>query len=87
MRNHAKRFRVRVACDDPGTEQLACDCLARLGFEVTVAGEFAGLRMAEVERRVILQALHAHGGNRAATARALGLCEKTIYNRMKRYRL
>jgi len=43
--------------------------------------------MAEVERRVILQALHAHGGNRAATARALGLCEKTIYNRMKRYRL
>ncbi len=87
MGSAKKSSRVRVASDDPGTEQIACECLVRLGFDAVVAAEYAGLKMAEVERRVIVQALRAHGGNRAATARALGLCEKTIYNRMKRYRL
>ncbi|NJN14682.1 MAG: hypothetical protein HC813_03470 [Planctomycetes bacterium] len=61
--------------------------LARAGFDVVEGCEMAGLTMTEIERRIIEERLRAHGGNRAATARSLGLCEKTIYNKSKRYGL
>ena len=42
---------------------------------------------AEPERRLILQTLEAHHGNRQETAKALGINRTTLYKKMKRYGL
>ena len=47
----------------------------------------AGMTIAEVERRLIIETLAANGGNRASSARQLGVSEKTIYNKSKLYKL
>ncbi len=47
----------------------------------------AGLTMAEVERRLLIETLSACGGNRAESARRLGVSEKTIYNKFKQHKL
>jgi DNA-binding NtrC family response regulator len=39
------------------------------------------------ERWLILRALEQHGGNRSATARALGIDRTTLFNKMRRYAL
>jgi DNA-binding NtrC family response regulator len=46
----------------------------------------AGYTMDEIERWALQDTLEAVGGNKAAASRALGLCEKTIYNKLKRMR-
>jgi transcriptional regulator of acetoin/glycerol metabolism len=43
------------------------------------------LRMAEVERRAIVEALRACGGCVARASRALGISEATIYRKMRTY--
>ena len=45
-----------------------------------------GSRMEEVERAVILQALHTHNFNRSETARALGLSRRTLLYKIQRFR-
>ncbi|MBQ9129007.1 MAG: helix-turn-helix domain-containing protein, partial [Thermoguttaceae bacterium] len=47
----------------------------------------AGLTMAEIERRAIIEPMNACGGNRAQSARQLGVCAKTIYNKIKQFKL
>ena len=47
----------------------------------------AGLSLSEIECRAILETLRVCGGNKAAAARRLGVNEKTIYNKIKRYHL
>ncbi|MDR1382345.1 MAG: sigma 54-interacting transcriptional regulator [Planctomycetaceae bacterium] len=47
----------------------------------------AGITMAELERRLIIETITACGGNRAESARRLGISEKTIYNKFKQYKL
>jgi DNA-binding NtrC family response regulator len=44
-----------------------------------------GMPLEELERLAILQTLQLCRGNKAATARMLGVTEKTIYNKMSRY--
>jgi len=46
----------------------------------------AGYTMEEIERWALLDTLESVGGNKAAAARMLGVCEKTIYNKLKRIR-
>ena len=41
----------------------------------------------ELERQAILDTLNACGGNKAETARRLGISEKSIYNKLKRFSL
>ena len=41
----------------------------------------------DVERRVILRALSATNDNKAEAARLLGICERTLWYKLKRYRL
>ena len=48
------------------------------------SGTLAGLTLAEIERRAIIETLAACGGNKKAAARSLGIDEKSIYNKMKR---
>ncbi len=55
--------------------------------ESGVMSSLAGMTMADVERRAIVDTLRAVGGNKAAAARSLGVCEKTIYNKIKRLRI
>ena len=47
----------------------------------------AGRPLADIERDAILQTLDLCGGNKAEVARRLGISEKSIYNKMKRYEL
>ena len=47
----------------------------------------AGMTLAEMERHLIIETLAANGGNRASSARQLGISEKTIYNKSKQYKL
>jgi transcriptional regulator with PAS, ATPase and Fis domain len=43
--------------------------------------------MAECERALLRSVLDKHGGNRARTARELGLTSRTLYNKVKKYGL
>lgn len=45
---------------------------------------FAGLTLAELEKRAIEDTLRACNGNKAKSARMLGISEKSIYNKMRR---
>jgi DNA-binding NtrC family response regulator len=60
-----------------------------------VGGDFGGTRslnfqvgtsIEEVERRLIMATLEAHGGNKRKTADVLGVSLKTLYNRLNTYR-
>ena len=59
------------------------------GFEGWQDGPPAELKRAleGPERWLILRALELHGGNRSATARALGINRTTLFNKMRRYAL
>jgi DNA-binding NtrC family response regulator len=50
-------------------------------------GQLAGLTLAEIERRALIETLQMCRGNRAKTARHLGVSEKTIYNKIKQFNL
>ena len=45
----------------------------------------ASVPLAEVSQRLIKATLEITGGNRAAAARRLGVSERTIYNKVKRF--
>jgi DNA-binding NtrC family response regulator len=45
----------------------------------------AGKTLAEIEKQAIAETLTACGGNKALTARQLGISEKSIYNKMRRH--
>lgn len=51
------------------------------------ASSLAGMTLAEIERRALIQTLHACKGNRVKTARQLGVSEKTVYNKIKQFNL
>ncbi|MET3493617.1 DNA-binding NtrC family response regulator [Variovorax boronicumulans] len=67
------------------------------GFDETVPGALEtgsgdllveiGSQLADVERRVILATYESCGGNKERTAAVLGISMKTLYNRLKEYRL
>jgi DNA-binding NtrC family response regulator len=46
----------------------------------------AGKTLAEIEQLAIVQTLESTGGNKAMAARILGNSEKSIYNKMKRFK-
>lgn len=49
--------------------------------------KLAGLTLSEIELRAIVETLAACDGNKARTARELGISEKSIYNKMRRHGL
>src|SRR5258706_5192392 len=70
--------------------EITPSCLPR-----EVGGDFSGIRslnfqvgtsIEEVERRLIMATLDAHGGNKRKTADILGVSLKTLYNRLNTYR-
>ena len=71
-------------------EMLAIDVSRAGSADNSVRSErprLAGYSMDQIERWALIDTLESVGGNKAAAARALGVCEKTIYNKLKRVRL
>jgi DNA-binding NtrC family response regulator len=90
-----QRICVLVTGDDRDSVHVVEEVAAAAGYRTILAtdpqeaaealtGGLAGQTLADIERRAILDTLRACRGNKAATARALGVCEKTIYNKLKR---
>jgi DNA-binding NtrC family response regulator len=48
-------------------------------------GGLAGLSLEHVERAAVIQTLQLCGGNKAETARRLGISDKSVYNKLKAY--
>jgi DNA-binding NtrC family response regulator len=46
-----------------------------------------GIALAELEKQALIQTLKMAGGNKAETARRLGVTEKSVYNKLKRHGL
>lgn len=47
----------------------------------------AGISMRDMQRRLLASTLEAHGGNRTRAARALGICPRTMRNKIREYGL
>ena len=47
----------------------------------------AGQTLREIEKRALIDTLEAEGGNKAMAARQLGVSEKSIYNKLRRFDL
>ena len=45
------------------------------------------MTLKEVEKMVLVESLKANNGNRAMTARQLGISEKSIYNKLRKFDL
>ena len=52
----------------------------------TEAG-LAGRTLADIERQAILETLQMHHGNKKASAKTLGIDEKTIHNKIKKWKI
>lgn len=58
--------------------------LTTVPSSVEVAYQLAGKTLEQIERDAIIQTLELNRGNKAKSARTLGISEKSIYNKMKR---
>ena len=52
---------------------------------LTSQATLAGLSLAEIEKMALVQTLEHCNNNRSAAARMLGIAEKSIYNKMKKF--
>ncbi len=68
-------------------DQLSENIDQALRGEATVDHFLAGRTLAEIERRAIIATIRSHKGNKAASARSLGISEKSIYNKMRRLQI
>jgi len=57
------------------------------GDQIPNGGSLARRTLADIEKQAILDTLKALKGNKAKTARELGISEKSIYNKMRRHGL
>ncbi len=73
-----------VLCDGTRIELQHLPAEFRADPARAAAAAGAPLNFLEAESRVIREALARHGGNRAATAQALGIHKTTLYRKMKR---
>lgn len=79
---------MKAAPDTVITENdISFDTMIQDSRSADGAMGLAGLTMAEIERRAIIETINACGGNRAQSARKLGVSEKTIYNKIKQFKL
>ena len=84
LRNTVERAMILADGDVLGEEHLPPD-MAHARAETAVLRVPLGLELDQVEREYILASLQRNGGNKARTAGALGISEKTLYNKLNRY--
>jgi len=78
-----------VLSDGPTIDASAFVGLQRTPDDAPDRGDDLALEPAleDLERRLILRALAAAGDNKARAARLLGVAERTLWYKLKRYRL
>jgi len=84
LRNTVERAMILAEGDVIGVELLPPG-MQRAGPEAATLSVPLGIPLEKVEREVILASLRRNGGNKARTAEALGISEKTLYNKLNRY--
>jgi DNA-binding NtrC family response regulator len=86
LRNTVERAMILADGDMIGAEHLPPDMRPGAAPGGAAALHLAlGLQLREVEKEYILASLRRQGGNKARTAEALGISEKTLYNKLHRY--
>ena len=55
--------------------------------EIGLLEKHCGMSLAEIEKRHILRVLASTGGNKTRAAKILGIDTKTLYNKLKAYKL
>lgn len=70
-----------------GEDDISFDTINTETMSTEGSMGLAGLTMCEIERRAIIETINACSGNRAQSARKLGLSEKTIYNKIRQFKL
>jgi len=58
---------------------------SKRGFEKLILKP--GMTLDEIQKKVIGMTLHSCGGNKAVTAKTLGITRKTLYDKLKRYNI
>ncbi len=84
LRNTVERGMILADGDVIGEEQLPPDMQPSRPEAATLRIPL-GLAVDKVEKEYILASLQRNGGNKARTAEALGISEKTLYNKLHRY--
>jgi two-component system response regulator PilR (NtrC family) len=79
----ASGARLGLADLPPQVGATAAGCAALDGFELPAAG----LRLGELERHLILQALRRSRGNVGVASRLLGISYKTLQYRIRKHGL
>ena len=90
LRNHIQRMFIMAGdegLDGPDPESAEAPAIAmagrlRAGPAITVA---LGTPLSVAARELILSTLEHCGGERKRTAEMLGICTKTLYNRLREY--
>ncbi len=85
LRNTVERAMILVDGDVIGEDQLPPDVQPTRPDEAATLRLPLGLSLDQVEKEYILASLQRNGGNKARTAEALGISEKTLYNKLNRY--
>ncbi len=84
LRNTLERAMILADGDVIGEEHLPPDMQASRP-EAAMMRVPLGVPLDMVEKEYILASLQKNGGNKARTAEALGISEKTLYNKLNRY--
>ncbi len=84
LRNVLERAMILVEGDLIGVEQLPPELVPGPPEEASLRVPL-DLTLDVVERRYLLATLRRLGGNKARTSEALGVSEKTLYNKLARY--
>jgi len=77
---------ANAAAGDPrtlGVTELRVENDAQASQQGAHGHWLSGRTLAEIERQAFLDTLEETGGNRAETARRLGVSEKTVYNKLR----
>ena len=80
--------RATAFCDDAVIQaaELGIDVLATPNTSLEQRKpSLAGMTLAEIEKQALHETLQACDGNKAMTARTLGISEKSIYNKMRKH--
>jgi two-component system response regulator HydG len=82
-------FRMCIEAEGPRLEVADLPDTLRSSTDIVPAGlpDLAGMTMADVERRHIMNTLRMFGGNREKSAKALGIGARTLYRKLRDYGL
>jgi DNA-binding NtrC family response regulator len=89
LANVLERGAAMAPSDSIGAELIRLALPARGGHAPRRIGDPADLasRLAEAERRAILDALDASGGQKLAAAKRLGISRSQFYEKLRRYEI